>query len=95
MAKQSLTKKDEIILLDFWATWCGPCRMLSPIIDKIAAEAPDNVKVLKVDIDANPELARKFQVMSVPTLIVLKDGKVAAYKSGLMQKHAILKMLSV
>ena len=95
MAKsQPILHKEEIILLDFWATWCGPCKLLSPVIDKIAAETPDHVKVIKVDIDANPELARKFHVMSVPTLVVLKNGKITAYQSGLMPKQAILRMLA-
>ena len=68
-------KESKTVLLDFWASWCGPCRMVSPIIDEIANERTD-LKVGKVNVDEQPELAAKFGVMSIPTLIVMKDGKV-------------------
>ena len=67
-------KESKTVLLDFWASWCGPCRMVSPIIDEIATERAD-LKVGKVNVDEQPELAAKFGVMSIPTLIVMKDGK--------------------
>jgi len=79
------------VLLDFYANWCGPCRMLSPVIDQIADENPD-IKVIKVNVDEETELAQKFQVMSIPTLVVLKGGKVVNQAVGALPKQAILEM---
>lgn len=87
-----LQSKDTV-LIDFWASWCGPCRMLGPIIEEIAAAAPAGIKVCKVDVDAEPELASKFQVMSIPTLVILKNGKIVATSVGVKPKQAILGML--
>ena len=64
------------VLVDFWASWCGPCRMVSPIVDEIAEESDGSYKVGKVNVDEQPELASQFGVMSIPTLIVLENGKV-------------------
>ena len=80
------------VLVDFYAEWCGPCRMLGPIIDELAEEATD-FKVGKVNIDEQPELATKYQVMSVPTLIVLKNGEVVNRVTGVTPKQKILDML--
>ena len=80
------------VLVDFWASWCGPCRMVGPLVEQIAAENQD-VKVGKVDIDAQPELAGAFQVMSIPTLMVFKDGKLSKTAVGARPKAAILAML--
>jgi len=80
------------VLLDFFASWCGPCKMLSPIIDEIAAERED-VKVVKIDIDEQPELAAEYGVMSVPSLFVIKDGEIANKAMGVRPKQQILALL--
>jgi thioredoxin 2 len=70
------------VLVDFWAAWCGPCRMVSPVLDKLARERPGRVKLVKVDVDKSPGLSRRFDVQAIPTLMVLVDGKVAARQAG-------------
>ena len=83
---------DKPVLIDFWASWCGPCRMLSPTIEQIAAENAD-VKVCSVDVDDQPELAAQFGVMSIPTLLVFKNGTMTASSVGVQPKAKILEML--
>ena len=80
------------VLVDFWAPWCGPCRMVSPIVDEIANERLD-IKVGKVNIDEEPELAASFGVMSIPTLVVFKDGAIANHSIGAKPKNQILAMI--
>lgn len=80
------------VLIDFWAGWCGPCRMLSPIVDEVAAEKKD-VKVCKINIDEEPELAREFGVMSIPTLVYMKEGKIINHAVGVRPKSAIEEMM--
>ena len=83
---------DKPVLLDFFASWCGPCRMVAPILDEIAEERED-IKVCKVDIDEQPELASRYRIMSVPTLMVLKEGQVLEQSIGVKPKHQILAMV--
>ena len=91
--QSEVVESKEKVLIDFWAEWCGPCRMVSPIVDEIAEEAPAGVKVCKVNVDEQPELAQRFQVMSIPTLLVMKDGKLAASSIGARPKQFIVKMI--
>lgn len=91
--EQEVIKSDKTVLIDFWASWCAPCRMISPIIDEIAKEST-NVKVCKINIDEQPELAQAFGVMSIPTLAVMKDGKVVNSMVGVRPKESIKKMLA-
>ena len=90
--RNEVLDSEKPVLLDFWASWCGPCRMVSPIVDEIAAERSD-IKVGKVNVDEQPELAAQFGVMSIPTLVVMKGGKVANQMVGARPKSQILAML--
>ena len=85
----SFVKQDKPVLVDFWATWCGPCRMLAPVVEEVSAAHADDVVVGKVDVDKCPELAQQFGVMSIPTLILFKDGQVVSNKTGAAPKAAL------
>ena len=85
-------KSELPLVVDFWASWCGPCRMLSPVVDEIAEETP-SIKVCKVNVDEQPELAQKYDIMSIPTLISFKDGKLLNSSLGVQPKESILNLL--
>ena len=89
---KEVMNSEKPVLLDFFASWCGPCRMVGPILDEIAEERED-IKVCKVDIDEQPELASRFRVMSVPTLMVMKEGRIVEQSIGARPKHQILAMV--
>lgn len=89
---EDIKNSDKPVLLDFYAVWCGPCQMVSPIVDEIADENPQYV-VGKINVDEEPELAAAFSVSSIPTLVVIKDGKIAEQAVGARPKSDILKML--
>lgn len=90
---QEVLETNKTVLIDFWASWCGPCKMLSPVVDEIAGEVDDSIKVCKVNVDDERELAMEFQVRSIPTLAVIKDGKVVNMSVGVKSKAEILGML--
>ena len=90
--QNEIMDSEKTVLLDFWAPWCAPCRMVVPVIEEIAGERPD-IKVGKINVDEQPELASKFGIMSIPTLVVMKNGKIVQQVSGARHKKAILEML--
>lgn len=90
---KEVLQADEPVLVDFWAEWCGPCKMLSPIIEEVAKTAT-NIKVCKINVDEAPELASKYQIMSIPTLLVMKQGEIINKSVGAKDKQAILDMIS-
>lgn len=91
--EKEVIQSDKPVLLDFWASWCGPCKMVGPIVDEVAEAVGDSAKVGKVNVDEEPDLARKFNVMSIPTLVVLKDGKEVKRVVGVQPKQSIISML--
>lgn len=91
--KEEVVENKGIVMVDFWATWCGPCKMFAPVIEEIAGENHPDLTVGKVDVDQQPDLAGQFKVMSIPTLLLFKDGKVAATSVGVKSKKEVLEMV--
>ena len=91
--EEEVSKSEVPVLLDFWATWCGPCKMVSPIVDEVANEVEGKAKVGKVNVDEEQELASAFQIMSIPTLVVIQNGKLVKQAVGVRSKSEILEML--
>ena len=88
-----VVKSDKPVLVDIWASWCGTCKMLSPVVDEVAEQSDGSFKVGKINVDDQGELARKFRVMSIPTLIVFKNGSEAKRNVGVITKEEILDLL--
>ena len=94
MSFQELIHSDKPLLIDFYADWCGPCKVLSPIIQEVKNDLGDKIKVVKIDVDANQELSQKLEVMSIPTIMVFKKGEMLWRAAGLQTKTALMNKLS-
>jgi thioredoxin 1 len=92
--EQEVLKSNKLVLVDFWAEWCGPCRQLTPIIEEVAKEIGDTAKICKVNVDESPEVSSKYGIRSIPTLMVFKDGAAFSTKIGVLQKKAIIDWLN-
>ena len=86
----ALLQDDKLVIVDFWATWCGPCRMLSPILDEVEGEMSDKITVVKVNVDDADEIAGRYRIMSIPTLIFFKGGQAVDKTVGAMPKNALI-----
>lgn len=84
----------EVVVVDFWATWCGPCKMIAPVLEEIDSEMGDQVKIVKLDVDENQETAAKYGVMSIPTLIFFKDGEIVDKVIGYRPKEALEEVIN-
>ncbi|MDW2800047.1 thioredoxin [Clostridium boliviensis] len=91
--EKEVMQSDKPILLDFWASWCGPCKMVGPVVEQVAKETADAARVGKINVDEEQELAQAFKVMSIPTLVVMKEGKVVKSTVGVQSKQTLLSML--
>jgi thioredoxin 1 len=93
--EQEVLHSDKPVIVDFWAEWCGPCHAVAPVLDKIAEERSDEVKLVKVNIDEEQELARRYGIQSIPTIVLFKDGEPAAAAIGAQPKTALEKALGL
>ena len=91
---EEIRSADEVVVVDFWAEWCGPCKMIAPVLAEIADEQAGKVRIAKLNVDENPDLARRYEVMSIPTLLVFKDGDLRKRLIGAKGKRQLLEELS-
>lgn len=91
---KDLIAGDQPILVDFYATWCGPCKMMQPILEDVASKLGEKVKIIKVDVDKNPSAADNYQVKGVPTIILFRNGKIVWRQSGVVQTAQILQVVN-
>ena len=91
--EEEVVNSDVPVLVDFWAEWCGPCKMIAPILDEIAKEYGEKIKICKIDVDSNPEIAPKFGIRGIPTLIMFKDGNAESTKVGAVSKSQLVEFV--
>jgi thioredoxin 1 len=91
--EEEVTKSEIPVLVDFWAPWCGPCKMLGPVLEEVAAANDSRLKIVKVNVDENPDLAQKFEVMGIPSMFLFKNGDVIDSFTGAMSKQALTEKL--
>jgi thioredoxin 1 len=91
--ESDVLKSDKPVLVDFWAEWCGPCRMIGPIVDELYKEYDGKAEIGKLNVDENPEVAAKYGVRSIPTLLIFKDGQLVDKQVGVVPKSALVKKL--
>lgn len=91
--EKEVLQSEKPVLLDFWAGWCGPCKMIGPIVEQVAEDTLNTVRVGKINVDEEQELAQTFQIMSIPTVVVIKNGKIEKKAVGVQSKQALLSML--